>query len=306
MKKISVGNQLHNASQIIYGCMRISSLSSGEAQKLIGTAINRGINMFDHADIYGGGKSEETFADALKAIGAKREDLRIQSKCGIRKGYYDSSKEHIVSSAEGSLKRLGTDYLDILLIHRPDALADPYEIAEAFSQLKKSGKVRYFGVSNHNPAQIELLSRYVGEKIIANQLQLSITNSGMIDSGINANIQGEDLSVDRDGHVLDYCRLNDITIQAWSPFNYGFFDGIFLDSPEFPELNQKLSELAEKYGADKSAVATAWIMKHPAEIQPIIGTTKPERIKNIVKAADFDLTKKEWYELYLSAGKRLP
>jgi len=306
MKKVSVGNEIQNASQIIYGCMRISSLSKSSSEKLIGTALDCGISMYDHADIYGAGKSEEVFGQAVKALKIKREDLIIQSKCGIRKGYFDSSAQHITKSVDASLTRLGTEYIDMLLIHRPDALADAAEIAEAFSQLKSSGKVRHFGVSNHNPMQIDLLQKHMDDKVIANQLQLSITNSGMIDSGIFANIQSNEFSIDRDGHVLNYCALNDITIQAWSPFNYGFFDGIFLDSPKFPELNAKLSELAGKYGAEKSAVAIAWIMRHPSKIQPIIGTTKPERVKNICKASEFELTKKEWYDLYLATGKSLP
>lgn len=306
MKKITVGNEIQNASQIIYGCMRISSLSKSTAEKLIGTALDCGINMYDHADIYGAGKSEEVFGQAVKTLNVKREDIIIQSKCGIRKGYFDSSLKHIMQSVEASLKRLDTDYLDMLLIHRPDALANPEEIAQAFSQLRSSGKVKHFGVSNHNPMQIDLLQKYMDEKIIANQLQFSITNSCMIDSGIFANIQNNEFSIDRDGHVLNYCALNDITIQAWSPFNFGFFDGIFLDSLKFPKLNAKLSELAGKYGADKSAVATAWIMKHPSKIQPIVGTTRPERIKNICKASEFELTKKEWYDLYLATGKSLP
>lgn len=306
MKNITVGNKINNASQIIYGCMRISELSDTKVQTLIGTAIDRGINMFDHADIYGGGKSEEVFSSAAKALKIKREDIIIQSKCGIQNGYFDSSSEHIISSVEASLKRLKTNYLDALLIHRPDALGDPYEIATAFEKLKKAGKVLYFGVSNHNAIQIELLKKYLDYKIIANQLQFSITNAGMIDSGIFANIQNEDNSIDRDGHIINYSYLNDITIQAWSPFNYGFFDGIFIDSPKFLKLNEKLQKLAEKYAVDKSAVAVAWIMRHPSNIQPIIGTTKPERIKNICIASEFELTRHEWYELYESTGKKLP
>ncbi len=306
MKKVNVGNEIKNASQIIYGCMRIADIPANQAEKLIGTAMDCGINMFDHADIYGNGKSEEVFSSAQKVLKIKREEIIIQSKCGIRDGFYDSSAEHILKSVEGSLKRLGTDYLDMLLIHRPDALADADEIAQAFLTLRKSGKVKYFGVSNHNPMQIELLKKSYDGQIIANQLQLSITNSGMFDSGIFANMQNEEHSIDRDGHILNYCAINDITIQAWSPFNYGFFDGIFLDSPKFLKLNEKLDELAIKYDADKSAVAAAWIMKPPMGIQPIIGTTKTERIKNICKASEFEITRKEWYELYLSTGKILP
>ena len=227
--------------------MRINSLSKSEASTLINTAIEEGINFFDHADIYGGGKSEEVFADAIGMNPSTREKIIIQTKCGIRDGYFDFSKQHILNSVEGSLKRLNTDYIDIMLLHRPDTLMEPEEVAEAFSKLHSSGKVKYFGVCNQNPMQIELLNKYLNNKIIINQLQLSITNTGMIDSGMNVNMQ-IDPSIDRDGSILEYCRLKDITIQAWSPFQYGFFEGVFLNNDKFPELNNKINEIAATKG----------------------------------------------------------
>jgi predicted oxidoreductase len=203
------------------------------------------------------------------------------------------------------LKRLKTDYIDVLLLHRPDALVEPEEVAEAFSILHASGKVRNFGVSNHNPMQIELLSQYLNQRIIVNQLQLSITNTGMIDAGLNVNMQ-IDKSIDRDGSVLDYCRLNGITIQAWSPFQYGFFEGVFLDNPKFKALNDEMDKVAKKYDVPKSAIPIAWILRHPAKIQPIVGTTNPKHLKEICQASNVNLTKKEWYDLYKAAGNKLP
>lgn len=305
MKKINIANGEINASEIILGCMRIDSLSKREASTLINTALEEGINFFDHADIYGGGKSEEVFADAVGMNSSVREKFIIQTKCGIRKGYFDFSKEHILNSVDGSLKRLNTDYIDILLLHRPDTLMEPEEVAEAFSTLHSSGKVKYFGVSNQNPMQIELLSKYLNQKIIINQLQLSITNTGMIDSGLNVNMK-IDPSIDRDGSILEYCRLKDITIQAWSPFQYGFFEGVFLDNDKFPELNNKINEIADSRGVTNTAIAISWILRHPAKIQPIVGTTNQQRLKDICKASQVELTRQEWYEIYRAAGNKLP
>lgn len=305
MKKICIGNGALEASEISLGCMRIADLPISEASTLINTALEEGINFFDHADIYGGGKSEEVFAAATNMNPSAREKFIIQTKCGIRNGYYDFSKEHILNSVDGSLKRLKTDYIDILLLHRPDTLMEPEEVAEAFDILHKSGKVRYFGVSNENPMQIELLSKYLNQRIIINQLQFSIMHTGMIDSGINVNMK-IDPSVDRDGSILEYCRLKDITIQAWSPFQYGFFEGVFLDNDKFPELNKKINEIAEKKGASNSAVAVAWILRHPAKIQTIAGTTNSRRLKDICKASNVELTRQEWYEIYRAAGNELP
>lgn len=305
MKSINVGNAGINASEIIFGCMRISSMELKDASKLINTAIEQGINFFDHADIYGGGKSEEVFSKAVGMNPGIREKIIIQSKCGIKPGEFDFSKEHILESTDKILKRLNTDYLDVLLLHRPDTLMEPEEVAEAFDILHTSGKVRNFGVSNQNPMQMELLGKFLNQKIIANQLQLSLTNTGMIDSGFNVNMEINP-SIDRDGSVLEYCRLKDITIQAWSPFQYGFFEGVFLDNDKFPELNKKINEIAGKYGVTNSAIAIAWILRHPAKIQPVVGTTNAKRLIDICRASDVQLSRKEWYELYLAAGNKLP
>jgi predicted oxidoreductase len=305
MKRLSIGNGKMNASEISLGCMRISELSVNEASTLINTALEEGINFFDHADIYSDGKSEEIFADAIDMKPSIREKFIIQTKCGIRQGYFDFSKEHILNSVEGSLKRLKTDYIDTLLLHRPDTLVEPEEVAEAFDILYSSGKVRCFGVSNQNPMQIELLSKYLNQKIIINQLQFSIMNTGMIDTGINVNMKVE-ASIDRDGSILDYCRIKDITIQAWSPFQYGFFEGVFLDNDKFPELNKIVNKIAEVKGVPNTAVAVAWILRHPAKIQPVVGTTNSKRLKDICKASQIELTRQEWYEIYRAAGNKLP
>lgn len=307
MKNINIGNGKINGSEISLGCMRMSSLSKGEAEKVIRVSLEEGINFFDHADIYGAGKSEEVFSEAISMNPEIREKIIIQTKCGIVPGkMYDFSKEHILNSVEGSLKRLKTDYVDTLLLHRPDTLMEPEEVAEAFTKLHDSGKVKYFGVSNQNSMQIELLNKYLGEnKIIINQLQFGVMHTGMIDSGINVNMK-VDSSIDRDGSILEYCRLKDITIQAWSPYQYGFFEGIFLDNEKFPELNKKIDEIAEKKGVTNTAIATAWILRHPAKIQTIIGSMNPQRIKDICKASNVELTREEWYSIYLAAGNFLP
>lgn len=305
MKKIKIGNGEITASEISMGCMRISGLSQSEASNLINNALEEGIDFFDHADIYGGGKSEEVFAEAINMNPGIREKFILQTKCGIRQGFFDFSKEHILNSVDGSLKRLKTDYIDVLLLHRPDTLMEPEEVAEAFDVLHRSGKVRYFGVSNQNPMQIELLSKYLNNRIIVNQLQFSIAHTGMIDSGINVNMK-IDPSIDRDGSILEYCRLKDITIQAWSPFQYGFFEGVFLDNPKFPELNRVIDEIAAKKGVPNTAIATAWILRHPAKMQVIAGTTNANRLKDICKASTIELTRQEWYEIYRAAGNKLP
>jgi predicted oxidoreductase len=285
--------------------MRISGMTDGEISTLIQTALDEGINFFDHADVYGGGKSEEKFAEALGMNPSLREKMILQTKCGIRKGYFDFSKEHILEAVDGSLKRLRTDYIDVLLLHRPDALVEPEEVAEAFTILESSGKVKYFGVSNQNPMQIELLTKSVRQKIYFNQLQLSITNTGMIDAGINVNMQ-IDRSVNRDGSILDYCRLKDIIIQPWSPFQYGFFEGVFLDNPKFPELNEKINAIAADRGVTNTAIAVAWLLRHPARMQPVIGTTNPQRVKDSCQASAVTLSREEWYRIYLAAGNKLP
>ena len=305
MKYIKVPGTNMSASEISLGCMRIASMEKAEISTLLNTAIDEGINFFDHADVYGGGKSEEKFAEALGMNPSLREKMIIQTKCGIRKGYFDFSKEHILEAVDGSLKRLQTDYIDVLLLHRPDALVEPEEVAEAFDILESSGKVKCFGVSNQNPMQIELLIKSVKQKIHFNQLQLSITNTGMIDAGINVNMQ-INRSVDRDGSILDYCRLKDIIIQPWSPFQYGFFEGVFLDNPKFPELNEKISAIAADKGVTNTAIAVAWLLRHPAHMQPILGTTNAQRVKDSCQASGVTLSREEWYQIYLAAGNQLP
>lgn len=305
MKKIKLGNSNLSVSEIGLGCMRISDMDPSGVEKLYNTAIEQGINFFDHADIYGGGKSEEVFAKAVNLTPQKREKIIIQSKCGIRKGFYDFSKEYILSSVDGILNRLNTEYLDVLLLHRPDALMEPEEVAEAFDKLYKSGKVKYFGVSNQNTMQIELLKKYMGDTIIVNQLQFSIMHTGIIDNGLTVNMKADN-SIDRNGGILDYCRLNNITIQAWSPYQYGMFEGVFIDNPKFPELNKVLEEISQKYGVSKTAIATAWIARHPAKIQTIVGTTNADRLKDICTSLSFILSREEWYKIYLSAGNILP
>jgi predicted oxidoreductase len=305
LKKIKLGTSGLHVSSISLGCMRMGKLAKNEAANVIHNALEVGIDFFDHADIYAGGESEKIFADAVDMNPTIREKMVIQTKAGIRKGFFDFSKEHILTTVEESLQRLKTDYIDVFLLHRPDALVEPEEVAEAFSELEKSGKVRHFGVSNHNPMQIELLKKYVEQDLIVNQLQFSIMHTSMIDAGIQMNTRFEN-SVDRDGSILDYSRLNDMTIQAWSPFQHGFFKGVFIDHEQFPELNAKLEEIGDKYEVTKSAIAIAWILRHPANIQPVVGTMNPERLANIAKAADIVLTREEWYEIYLAAGNELP
>ncbi|MFZ0369291.1 MAG: aldo/keto reductase [Halobacillus sp.] len=305
MKKLKLGNSELEVGEISLGCMRINKLEKKDARYVIENAMDTGVDLFDHADIYGAGESESVFAEAIDMNDDAREKMKLQTKCGIRDGYFDFSKDHILESVEGSLKRLKTDYVDSLLLHRPDALFEPEEVAEAFTVLKESGKVRYFGVSNQNPMQIELLKKYLKEDLIVNQMQLSVVHTPMIDAGFNVNMQN-DPAVMRDGGVIEYCRLHDISVQAWSPFQHGMIEGPFVGNKEFPQVNAKLKELAEKYGVTDSAIAIAWILRHPANIQPVVGTMNAERMRNIAKASDIELTRQEWYELYTAAGNELP
>ena len=305
MKTITLNNTNLSIPEIGMGCMRIVELENADAVKSwVDTALEHGINFFDHADIYGKGRCEELFGQVLTP--SLREKIILQSKCSIRPGIaFDFSKEHILNSVDGILKRLNTEYLDILLLHRPDTLMEPEEVADAFRILKESGKVRHFGVSNQTPMQMELLSKYCDEPLLINQLQLSIAHCPMINSGINANMYN-DSGINRDGGVLEYCRLKDITIQAWSPFQYGMFEGIFLGNEKFAELNKVIDDLAEKYNVTNSAIAVAWILRHPAGIQTIVGTTNKDRIAQISKASEIRLTREEWYALYMAAGNKLP
>ncbi|WP_072524104.1 aldo/keto reductase [Clostridium sp. Marseille-P3244] len=305
MRTVNLGDM--KVPAIAVGCRRINNLEKPEAELFIRTAMDLGANFFDHADLYGGMKSDARFAEAIDMKPSIREKMFIQTKCGIRPAMnaFDLSKDYILSSVDGSLKRLRTDYIDVLLIHRMDALVEPEEVAEAFGILQQSGKVRAFGVSNLNPMQIRLLQRYVKQPIVANQLQFSIAHCSMVSQGIYTNME-LDSAIDRDGSILDFCRLNDITIQTWSPFQFGYMNGVFLDHPDFPELNKVLKEIAEKYSVTPTTIAMAWILRHPARMQPITGTMRIERLKECVKAAEITLTRDEWYALYTAAGNALP
>ncbi|MBT2733255.1 aldo/keto reductase family oxidoreductase [Bacillus sp. ISL-7] len=305
MRTIKLGSSSLEVPVVAVGCMRINSLEKPEAERFVQTALEEGANFFDHADIYGSGTCEEIFADAIHMNAEIREKIILQSKCGIRKGMFDFSKEYILESVDGILKRLNTEFLDVLLLHRPDALVEPEEVAEAFDSLDKSGKVRHFGVSNQNPMQIQLLQKFVKQPLVANQLQLSITNANMISNGINVNMEN-DSAINRDGSILDFCRLNDITIQPWSPFQYGFFEGVFLGNDKFPELNQQIDEIAAKYEVSNTTIATAWLLRHPAHMQPVIGTMNIDRLKDCCKASEVQLTREEWYRIYRAAGNILP
>ena len=275
MQNILLRNTLPEAGQIIVGCMRMDSRTPQELANMIDDLADRGIRFYDHADIYGHGKCEELFGEAMQLANTPREDLIIQSKCGIRDGWYDLSKDYILDSVDGILNRLQTPYLDLLILHRPDALMEPKEIAEAFDQLQKSGKVRHFGVSNFTPEQIRLLQTEVKQPLLVNQLQLSIPNAWMISQGLEANMPTQG-ALDRTGHVLEQMRQMGITIQTWSPLQYGDWEGTFLDNPIFAELNETLQKLADKYNVSKSAIAAAWILRHPAGMQVVTGSSRPE------------------------------
>ena len=308
METINVKNSPQNASRIILGCMRLPALNIEQAANIIRKANEFGINFYDHATCYGNGEAELRFGQALPLSGIKRENIFIQSKCGLHfdRKEFDWTKEDILKSVDESLSRLKTDYLDALLLHRPDILFEPEQVAQAFDSLYESGKVLHFGVSNVTPGQLELLKKYVKQPLIFNQLQFSLDQTQLIDTGLYLNNLTTDRSIDRDNGLLDYCRLNDITIQAWSPLQFGMFKGCFVDHPDFPELNATLAKFAEKYSVSKTAIAIAWILRHPAKMQAIAGTMNEEHLKDICEATNVKLTHNEWYELYLSSGKFLP
>ncbi|RYL92421.1 aldo/keto reductase family oxidoreductase [Sporolactobacillus sp. THM19-2] len=309
MKQIAIGPEKKQGSAVVQGCMRIADMSDEAVERLIRTDLENGVTFFDHADCYNNGACEAKFGKVLAAHPDLRDKITLQTKCGIVHGpeytIYNFSKDHLLETVNASLKRLQTDHLDYLLLHRPDALMEPEEVAEAFDTLHQQGKVLHFGVSNQNPMQMELLKKTVRQPLEVNQLQFSIMATGMVDAGINVNMTVDASNV-RDGSILDYCRLNGVTIQAWSPFQYGFFEGVFLNNPKFPELNKKIDEIARKYDVTNNAVAVAWILRHPAEMQVILGTTNPDRVKASAKGADIHLTREEWYEIYMAAGNKLP
>jgi predicted oxidoreductase len=311
MKQIPFGPTDLEVPNVVLGLMRIESLSDDEIRGLVRTARDAGIDFFDHADIYGSTlhACEERFGAALGLTAAQRDEVVIQTKTGIVPSgpYFDFSHEHIVSSVERSLRALRTDYIDVLLLHRPDALVEPEEVASAFSELEASGKVRAFGVSNHTPRQIDLLRTAVEQPIVANQIQLSITHAPSVAQGIAMNMAGEVQAQTLDGGgIIDYCRIENITLQAWSPFQAGFFTGVFLGSPDYPELNAVIDRLAAAYDVPPIAIATAWITRHPARMQVVLGTTTPDRVRAAAQGSDVPLTRAEWYELFRAAGYRVP
>lgn len=304
MKRIRIGGQLE-ASAIVLGCMRMGNLTLEQAERVVNLALDAGVDYFDHADIYGGGKCETLFGQVLKRDPGLRDRMLIQDKCGICKGYYDASREHILEAVDGSLSRLGVEYLDALLLHRPDALMEPEEVAEAFDRLHRAGKVRYFGVSNQNAGQMALLRKYMKQDLLVDQLQFGPAHTLLVDEGVNVNIHSEH-AVQRGGSVLDACRLAGVTIQAWSPFQHGMFKGPFQLSEQYAELNRVIGELAEQYGVSDSAIAVAWILRHPANMQAIVGSMNENRLSEIFKGGDVVLTRQEWYRIYLAAGNPLP
>ena len=309
MKTVAVGEIA--APNVVLGLMRIRDMSDDAVRALIAAARDAGIDFFDHAAVYGHELHgcERRFAEAMRLTPSERDRITLQTKCGIVPDgpYFDFSYEHIISSVEGSLRALETDRLDILLLHRPDALVEPAEVARAFDELEASGKVRAFGVSNHTPRQIDLLKSAVTQPLVANQLQLSITHAPIVMQGLASNMQGAEQSETRDGGgILDYCRLNDITVQAWSPFQAGFFTGVFLGSPEYPELNAVIDRLAAAYDVPPIAIATAWITRHPANMQVVLGTTSADRVAGAALGSDIPLTRAEWYELVRAAGYQVP
>ena len=304
MREVSIGGARFPA--IAVGCMGLNKLDGEGVRAFLSASLDAGLYFFDHADIYGGGECESLFGEAMVRLGVARDAYVLQSKCGIVPGkMYDFSEEHILASVDGSLRRLRTDRLDFLLLHRPDALMRPEEVAAAFEKLAASGKVLRFGVSNMHPYQIELLQSCVRRPICVNQLQFSPAHAGMITAGLEANMRTEG-AASHDGYVLDYCRLHGIAIQAWSPLRYGLLEGVYLDDPRFASLNARLARIAGERGVAKSAIVAAWILRHPAAMQVVTGTSNARRLLEMAEGAQIELSRAEWYEIYLSAGNRLP
>ena len=309
MKTFAVPHTDLKVPSVVLGVMRIAKMNDADIQKLVGTAIEKGITFFDHADVYGGAlhRSETRFAEAMKLTPTQRARITIQSKAGIRPNSFDFSTGHILEAVDGSLKALKTDYLDVLLLHRPDTLVEPHEVAAAFDKLEAAGKVRHFGVSNQTPGQIELLKTAVKQPLLFNQVQLSITHANLFAQGIAINMNGLGQSVDRDNGLLDYSRLKGMMLQAWSPFQKGFFDGVFIgDRENYGALNDALDELAAAHGVTPTGIAVAWIVRHPANIQVVLGTTNPGRVAESVAGSDVKLSRDEWYRLFTAAGHTVP
>ena len=308
MKYIPFGQDDKELSEIVLGMMRIKDKSVKEVEELVETALSVGINAFDLADIYGRGRCEELLGLVLKNRPDLREKMWIQSKCGIRIEeftYFDFSKDYIIKSVDGILQRLKIDHLDSLLLHRPDALMESDQVAEAFDLLYKQGKVRDFGVSNQNPMMMELLKKDVKQPLAVNQLQLSAAFTPGFESGFRVNMEDSQAAM-RDGSIFEYCKLHDVVIQAWSVLQFGYFKGNFVGNEKFQALNQVLDRLAFKYGVTPSTIAISWILRYPAKMQAVVGTTNPKHLREVSQAANFSLTRKEWYEIYLAAGNNLP
>lgn len=308
MRYITLGQDDKELSEIVLGMMRIKDKSVKEVEELVETALSVGINAFDLADIYGRGRCEELLGLVLKNRPDLREKMWIQSKCGIRIEeftYFDFSKDYIIKSVDGILQRLKIDHLDSLLLHRPDALMDSDQVAEAFDLLYKQGKVRNFGVSNQNPMMMELLKKDVKQPLAVNQLQLSAAFTPGFESGFHVNMEDSQAAM-RDGSIFEYCKLHDVVIQAWSVLQFGYFKGNFVGNEKFQDLNQVLDRLAIKYGVTSSTIAISWILRYPAKMQAVVGTTNPKHLREVSQVANFSLTRKEWYEIYLAAGNNLP
>lgn len=308
MRYITLGQDDKELSEIVLGMMRIEDKSVKEVEELVETALSVGINAFDLADIYGRGRCEELLGLVLKNRPDLREKMWIQSKCGIRIEectYFDFSKDYIIKSVDGILQRLKIDHLDSLLLHRPDALMESDQVAEAFDLLYKQGKVRDFGVSNQNPMMMELLKKDVKQPLAVNQLQLSAAFTPGFESGFHVNMEDSQAAM-RDGSIFEYCQLHDVVIQAWSVLQFGYFKGNFVGNEKFQALNQVLDRLAIKYGVTPSTIAISWILRYPAKMQAVVGTTNPNHLREVSQAANFSLTRKEWYEIYLAAGNNLP
>ena len=308
MRYITLGQDDKELSEIVLGMMRIKDKSVKEVEELVETALSIGINAFDLADIYGRGRCEELLGLVLKNRPDLREEMWIQSKCGIRIEeftYFDFSKDYIIKSVDGILQRLKIDHLDSLLLHRPDALMESDQVAEAFDLLYKQGKVRDFGVSNQNPMMMELLKKDVKQPLAVNQLQLSAAFTPGFESGFHVNMEDSQAAM-RDGSIFEYCQLHDVVIQAWSVLQFGYFKGNFVGNEKFQALNQVLDRLAIKYGVTSSTIAISWILRYPAKMQAVVGTTNPKHLREVSQAANFSLTRKEWYEIYLAAGNDLP
>ncbi|MCH5162273.1 MAG: aldo/keto reductase [Clostridiales bacterium] len=303
------------ASRLSLGCWRIADKPIENIERLVNTALDMGVNHFDHADIYGGGTCEKLYGELIKKSPSLRDRMVLQTKCGIMSGQYNLGYDHIMECVEGSLKRLNTDHVDILLLHRPDTLMRPEQIARAFDRLERDGKVLHFGVSNFSAMQIEYLQSQINQKILINQMQLSPTFCPMIDAGINVNTASP-AAVDRDGGLLEYCRMRGITIQTYSTMQCSFIDengnlykGAFTTEAarkKYFALNFCLEGLARKYGSTPEAVAIAWVLHHPANMQAIVGTTLDKHMEAFKDCCEVPLTDREWYEIYRSAGHTLP